>query len=91
MNTFDCKGELVTEVVIGKRHIWLWHITSENGVAEIYLLQYENEDMEIIDEFYSGRDMASKKVPMAFKRKVGEITHDQLEDDMGIYIPEEYE
>lgn len=84
MNTFDCRGKLVAEAVIGKRHVWLWHITSDNGVVEMYLLQYEHKDMEISDELYSGRDVPDGVVAAAFEDRVREITREQIEDAMSI-------
>ncbi len=62
---------LKKEAVIGKRHVWLWYIESENGVINAWLLQWEEEGMNIIDKLYTYKEEV--KAFKAFEKKIKEI------------------
>lgn len=68
---FNASLNLENLTILNGRHIWLWHITSENGVLDHWLLQYEKPTMEIIDKMYGANE--NKKAYNAYLKKVQEI------------------
>ena len=59
------------EVIINNRHVWLWYISSENDVVHAWLLQWEEESMEVLDKYYTCKE--NEKAIRAFDKKVMEI------------------
>lgn len=68
---------LEQKAAIDKRHVWLWKIESENGVVNAWLLQWEEEGMEIIDKYFLNKDEG--KAFRAFNRKIKEIIMEQTD------------
>lgn len=62
---------LEQKAAIDKRHVWLWKIESENDVVHAWLLQWEEEGMEIIDKLYTYKEEV--KAFKAFNKKIKEI------------------
>lgn len=75
---YNASLDLENLTIINKRHIWLWHITSENGVLDHWLLQWEKDSMEIIDKMFYRYE--PEKAYKAYLDKVQEIARESVKN-----------
>lgn len=75
---YNAALDLENLTIIDNKHIWLWHITSENGVLDHWLLQWEKDSMEIIDKMFYAYE--SEKAYKAYLDKVQEIARESVKN-----------
>ena len=73
---YNASLDLENLTILNGRHIWLWHITSENGVLDHWLLQWEKPTMEIIDRMFLRTE--GDKAYKAYLKKVQEIARESI-------------
>ena len=73
---YNASLDLENLTILNGRHIWLWHITSENGVLDHWLLQWEKPTMEIMDRMFLRTE--SDKAYKAYLKKVQEIARESV-------------
>lgn len=73
---YNASLDLENLTILNGRHIWLWHITSENGVLDHWLLQWEKPTMEIIDKMFLRPE--GDKAYKAYLKKVQEIARESI-------------
>lgn len=75
---YNASLDLENLTIINDRHIWLWHITSENGVLDHWLLQWEKPSKEIIDKLFYANE--AKEAYHAYVMKTQEIAYESAKN-----------
>jgi hypothetical protein len=73
---YNASLDLENLTIINNRHIWLWHITSENGVLDHWLLQWEEPSKEIIDKLFYANE--AKLAYHTYVMKTQEIAYESV-------------
>lgn len=73
---YNASLDLENLTIIDNRHIWLWHMTSENGVLDHWLLQWEESSKEITDKLFYANE--AKEAYHAYVMKTQEIAYESV-------------